>query len=168
MRPIHWQERHIHWYRIAPELNTTLQKHKSTHHETCALSIELEREQPHLLLCTHLRFFHGAASRTDIYLYSQVRNALQICFGSPVGTSLRLEREFNLDRLDESSWALYLLPHFAPGQGDAGSGPLGQTAPCLSRCILNYFVQYCIVCLSSVTFIHIEQAFGKKKIITVF
>ena len=60
MRPIHGQERHIHWYRIAPELNTTVQKHKSTHHETCALSIELEREQPPLLLCTHLRFFFMA------------------------------------------------------------------------------------------------------------
>ncbi|CEF84836.1 hypothetical protein SNK03_007914 [Fusarium graminearum] len=59
----------------------------------------------------------------------------QICFGSPVGTSPRLERKFNFHRLDESSWALY-LPHFAPGQGDAGSGPwptLDDLAtPCLS------------------------------------
>jgi len=49
-------------------------------------------------------FFHGAVNRAGIHLYSQVRNALQICFGSPVGTSLRLEREFNLYRLDESSY----------------------------------------------------------------
>lgn len=118
MRPIHGQERHIHWYRIAPELNTTLQKHKSTHHETCALpirTIELEREQPSLPSLYTFEIFHGAGNRADIYLYSQVRNALQICFGSPVGTSLRLEREFNLYRLDESSWAFkHCIYHISP------------------------------------------------------
>lgn len=71
----------------------------------------------------------------------------QICFGSPVGTSPRLERKFNFHRLDESSWALY-LPHFAPGQGDAGSGPwptLDDLAtPCLLRSVLNCSVLCCI------------------------
>ncbi|PTD10498.1 hypothetical protein HYE67_007657 [Fusarium culmorum] len=74
-----------------------------------------------------------------------------ICFGSPVGTSPRLERKFNFHRLDESSWALY-LPHFAPGQGDAGSGPwptLDDLAtPCLLRSVLNCSVLCCIRGLS--------------------
>jgi hypothetical protein len=62
---------------------------------------------------------------------------LQIRFGLPVGTSLPLEREFNFNRLKESSTlpryfhfhSLRTLKsirsgtHFAPGQGDAGGGP---------------------------------------------